>query len=193
MKRSIFMLLALGMAVIFAGCAKEETMAPGSGLEDQETAALKAAKTKVEFTGTCVPLPVAPLSDGKTIELPNGGTHVMGYVADWYDDATDDRVTGTSRWYANYFWEGVPFASPAKVFGKTEIYVGGDAEDNDGVWEMSWHGTISLTDGPEPFTAICYGNGVGKSGVVKGMTGKWTYTLSWTESGPCYITTGTIK
>ena len=200
MKRSILILMAIAMAVIFAGCEKEKIMDPELGLDDQETTTLKAAKKKVEFTGTCMPLPLPPLSEGKTIVLPNGRTHIMGNISDWYDESLGEPlVTGTSRWYANYFWEGVPFGSPGKVFGKTEIYVGGDAENNDGVWELSWHGTMSLTEGPEPFTAICYGNGVGKSGVVKGMTGKWTYTLTWLEIPvepylvPCYITTGYIK
>lgn len=200
MKRSIFMLLAIAMAVLLMGCEKEKIMATESGLDDRETADLKSAEKSVEFTGTCMPLPLAPLSDGKIIELPNGRTHIIGNIADWYDESlTEPLVTGTSRWYANYFWEGAPMASPAKVFGKTEIYVGGDAENNLGVWEMSWHGTISLTYGPEPFTAICYGTGVGKSGVVKGMTGKWTYTLTWLEIPvepflvPCYITSGSIK
>lgn len=49
MKRSILFLMAIAMAVIFAGC-ENENFAPEADPVDQETTALKAKKVKTEFT-----------------------------------------------------------------------------------------------------------------------------------------------
>jgi len=192
------MLMAIVVALIFFGCEKEN-FAPEAEQDAMEESALKAKKVRTDFTGTCMPLPLPPIDAGTLVELPNGRTKVMGNVSDWAEEASDPRITGISRWDANYFWEGEPFASPAKVFGKTTIFVGGDAESNVGVWEMTWHGNVTIPGIQGPFNAICYGNGVGKSGIVKGMTGKWTYTLTWIKIPvepflvPCYLTEGYIK
>ncbi len=204
MKRSILMLMAIAVALIFFGCEKE-TFAPESDPLDQETTTLKAAKEKVEFDGTCIIIN-HPTKFPPPILNPNSKYKEkwVGVEGEWFDNADDWRVTGKTIWYANYYWEGIPFASNAKVWGKFKLFVGviNDESHADfnpdatpkGIWEVSWHGNIT-DDG---LNAICYANGVGKSGVVKGLTAKWIYTLAYgiTPEGvtyPYYVTEGYIK
>jgi len=188
------MLLVIGVAIFFFGCEKD-FVEPDPSMDTQETAVLKSAKVKVEFTGTCVPL--GPNSEVEPQVLPNGRTKQFGVEATWYDDASDGRVTGKTFWCGNYFWEGAPFASNAKIFGKTELLV--DDPNNDdpdaphiGKWDMTWHGYLTFTpDGN--MIAICDAVGTGKEGVVKGLTAKWVYTLDLNNTGFQYLTVGYIK
>ena len=188
MKRSILMLLVIGVASVFSGCSKEDSSAP-EFLNDQETTSLKAAKVKTPFTGRCDF--VADGTPGKITELPNGKTKMQGFTSHWYDLADDWRVTGKTTWYANYYWEGVPFASNAKVFGKAELFVD-DPEDPNappcGKWDITWHGY--MTDGG--LKASVDAVGTGKEGEVKGLVAKWTYTLDIPAHGLMYETEGTI-
>ena len=75
MKRSILMLLVIGVAMIFFGCEKMDPLVPDSNI-DQEITSLKAAKVRT-FTGVCIPVdPDAFI---------------------WHDEADEWRVTGTTN------------------------------------------------------------------------------------------------
>ena len=99
-----------------------------------------------------------------------------------------DEVSGRSIWYINSIT--YPDGS-VKFWGKADIFVGEDCavpDGNDGKWRLSWHGYLN------PLTGIIEvdANGVGKEGTVKGMTGKWTYTMNFAV-GFFYATEGYIK
>ncbi len=191
MKRSKLMLLVIGAAIIFFGCEKMDPELPEPDQPDLGMASLKATKVKTAFTGTSIPV-INPIDPGTIKILPNGKTHVMGVVAEWYDQASDPRVTGTSIWYENIIWDAEPFASPGKVWGKAEIFVGGNAEENDGRWEITWHGYFTLSEVPGHFTIDVDAVGTGKEGEVKGLTAKWKYIFD-SQVGFFYSTEGYIK
>ncbi len=194
MKRSILLLMAIAVALIFFGCEKE-TFAPETNPIDQETAAFKAAKEKVSFEGISFPAEVPGPYDteGDITEYLNGKyqTKWKDVIVTWYDDADDWRVTGTTVWYANYYWEGEAPWSNGKVWGKTELFVDYNPDftsDDPGMWEISWHGYI--TDGG--WKAYVDAVGTGKSGDVKGLVAHWKYTLDLAADGFEYKTKGTI-
>jgi hypothetical protein len=191
MKRSKLMLLVIGAAIFFFGCEKMDPVPPDFELANQENTSLKCTKVKTAFTGTSTPV-INPIDPGTTKILPNGKTQVMGCVAEWYDQASDPRVTGTSIWYENFIWDAEPFASPGKIWGKAEIFVGGNAEENDGRWEITWHGYFTLSEVPGHFTVDVDAVGTGKEGEVKGLTAKWKYTFD-SQVGFFYSTEGYIK
>ncbi len=58
----------------------------------------------------------------------------------------------------------------------------------DGKWRLSFHGNLD----PNTFIIDVDANGVGKEGIVKGMTGKWTYTINF-ANGFFYTSEGYIK
>ena len=189
MKRSNLMFLVIGLAIIFSGCSKDNSLAPDLNHSDQEIS-LKASK--IPFTGTSTPasLPIG----GDTTLLPNGKTLIKGVTADWYDhsDSCAGMITGTSHWLINSLTE--PDGS-AKLWGKAEIIV--DGENGIGKWELSWHGYLTPNDDGSGFEIICDANGQGKEGIVQGMVGKWTYTMNFDFSNPgttfFYATEGYIK
>ena len=200
MKRSILMLMAIAVALIFFGCAKEEILAPEVEQDAMEESALKGAKKATEFTGTSAPILVPPISEGTTMILPNGKTKLKGMTAEWYDEASDLRVTGKSIWVVNSITEAEnPFNR--KMWGSAEIFVGVKHPDdpnydpNDlptGRWDIKWHGYMTPSETPGHFTIDVDATGVGKSGEVKGLTAKWKYIFD-TEVAPYYITEGYIK
>ena len=179
MKRLILMFL-VGVSIIFFGCSKDNSLAPGVAQNDQTIASLKAAKVKTEFTGICTP--VLQLFDpGTSTVLPNGKIKVTGMVADWYDAASDPLVTGTSIWYENWLFEAD--GSSAKIWGKADLNL-----DIGGTWKISWYGSITAEEGytlfdpSHPFTAVVYATGTGKTGAVKGMVAHSTYRFDFDGS-----------
>ena len=106
-------------------------------------------------------------------------------VANWYETSTDPMVTGPSIWYESWLIEAD--GSSAKVGGKADIdlVIGG-------TWAVSWHGTITANEGytlhnPEdPFTAVAYAVGTGKTGAVKGMVAHWTYRMDFDGTFPTF-------
>jgi hypothetical protein len=152
------MLVAIVMAVIFAGCEKEEILPPDPQQDALEESALKGAKVKDKrsFEGVCIP-----------VDPDN-------FV--WYDDMDDWRVTGTTVW---------SYSDETQSGGKTILYV--DAknphEENRGIWEMDWEFEIFMP-GDEGIYAVAVVTGEGISGKVKGMKAKWTYTLDWEFAKP---------
>jgi len=127
MKHLIIMSLVIGAMLMLFGCSQDNPAEPVLNKNDQTPAFL--AKAKKEFSGTSKP--VGPVDPGKTPKLlPNGRTLVKGEVAEWYDEATDLRVTGQSFWLVNrhFYADGT-----AKVGGKAEIIV--DNEQYKGKWD----------------------------------------------------------
>ncbi len=188
MKRTNLMFLVIGLAIIFSGCSKDNSLAPELSQSDQETF-LKASK--IPFTGTSMPagLPIG----GDTTFLPNGKTLITGVTVEWYDhsDSCAGMITGSSYWTANSLTD--PDGS-AKMWGKADIIV--DGENCSGKWELSWHGYLTLYEDGSGLEIICDANGTGKEGDVKGMVGKWTYTMNYVFSDPTtffYATDGYIK
>jgi len=172
MKRLNLMILIIGVAIIFFGCSKNNSLAPDLNQSDELTSSLKAKKVHTFFTGETTPI----------IPPPSGGN-------DWSDVADDSRVTGVGTWVT----EGGPTAD-GKLWGTTELTV----DDGSGKWEMKWYGTQTLTiDG---FNIVAYAVGVGTEGNVKGMFGEWTYTMNYTGGFPVnpfhesffYVTEGYI-
>ena len=163
MKRSILMLLVIGVAMIFFGCEKMDPLVPDSNI-DQEITSLKAAKVRT-FTGTCIPIDVNPPIINK-----------------WYDEADEWRVTGTTLWTqpdpdvfegtAELFVDigkpnGVPKGNPEGVFR--------------GKWEITWDGIqtpIMDADEMVGLKIVCDAYGIGKEGAVKGLVAEWTYTMN---------------
>ncbi len=152
MKRSILMLLVIGVAMIFFGCEKMDPLVPDSNA-DQEITSLKAAKVKGTFAGICTP--TAP---------PNPGDNA------WHDETGDWRTTGTTIWTQ---------PDPAAFEGTAVLIL--DAKDkNDspaGKWEMTWSGGLTPTDDGVLIVAEAMGTGV--EGYVKGMKAKWSYTMTY--------------
>ncbi len=149
MKRSILMLMAIIVAAFFAGCEKEKILSPDQGMENQETADLKAAKVKRTFEGIC------------TFVKPEPNT--------WHDVMDDWRVTGTTVWEQ----------AAGGFYGTAKLYVEAKNphETNRGIWEMTWTGSITPTD--DGLLIVATATGVGVEGKVKGMKANWTYSMDY--------------
>ena len=178
MKRSILMCLALGVTVFFFGCSNDDLMDLESVQSDQEVSTLKSMKNgnvKTPFTGTSNPYFIE--EDG----TEHGKKLVKGAYAEWYDVASDWRVTGDTFWYINSI---VQADGTTKLWGKAEIIVEGEnpGDESRGKWEMTWHGY--LTPNPDVLNAffiVANAVGQGKSGDVKGLVAHWTYTMDITN------------
>ena len=167
-------------------------MAPGLNQNDQETSLLK--KGKIEFNGRSDF--IKPIYGGDTTFLPNGKMLIKGVIAEWYDIAFYEadglpcwEVTGTTIWYINSLTE---VDGSAKIWGKAELFVEGDR----GKWDLSWHGYLTPYEDGSGLEIVADANGTGKEGEVKGMVGKWTYTMNFTFTDPAtffYATEGYIK
>lgn len=167
-------------AIILFGCAEPECELTSDDLSGVD---LKKAKVKNYFTGICSSLNEEEA--GMVKLLPNGKTLVKGFYTVWHDDADDLedwRVTGTTKWYVN---QKIEEDGSFKYWGKAELIVDGER----GTWDMTWHGYLTFTPlGPE---LIAYAVGQGKSGEVKGMVAKWTYTMDFAND--VYIIEGYYK
>lgn len=165
-----------------------------STLSNPEIKTLK--KEQISFTGTSNPAG-NPEEKGTTIKLPNGITQVIESIVEWYDKATDWRVSGKSFWYINSLTE--EDGLKAKMWGKAEIIVDGEkpGDKSRGKWELSWFGRIIPKQEPpynekSPFTIIAEAVGTGKEGEVKDLVAKWTYTFD-SDLGYFYNTIGFIQ
>lgn len=179
MKRFKLMFLVIGIAIIFSGCSKDDSLAPLSQ-SDQETT-LKKGKVVIEYSGVCTPNPSSFNEDAEAI----GKQLLKGGVVTWYDNATDDPlVTGTTIWHVNTLpkKDGIE-----KFWGKAELLVGVDNPDNPdavclGKWDITWHGYITpIFDGDVQIgiTAACDAVGIGKEGIVKGLVSKSYYEMNY--------------
>jgi len=179
MKRLIFVFLFIGTVLLYWGCAENNPMAPTSNQNDREVSSFEKLN-KTLFTGTCKF--VKPIDPGTTTVLPNGQTLIEGMRAEWYDKASDPRVTGRSIWLGNQL---IDRDGTVKYWGKAEIIV----DKNGGKWEMCWHGNITGGIG------VAKAFGIGVEGKVKGLFAKSTYTIDVTGGPPptaYYVTEGFI-
>ena len=165
-----------------------------STLSNQVTKSLK--KEQTSFTGTSIPINY-PGKKGTTIKLANGKTQVIDNIVEWYDKATDWRITGKSFWYINSLTE--EDGLKANIWGRAEIIVDGENPNDKsrGRWELSWHGWISPKENPpynekSPFSIVAEAVGIGKEGEVKDLVAKWTYTFD-SDVGFYYSTEGFIQ
>ncbi len=172
MTRLNFMFLVIfGVAIIFSGCEKEDC----------------STSIFTEFTGTSNF--VVDIEPGTTTELPDGRILIDGQSAEWYDEATDWRVTGKTIWHVNWLMEVE--ANTAQIWGTAELFVDGDR----GKWELSWQGYQTPTG--DGFKVVVGAVGTGKEGEVKGLVATWTYTMNFDFNNPetsfFYATEGIIN
>ena len=125
---------------------------------------------------------------GDTTYLPTGQMLIENQTSEWYDEATDWRVTGTTFWTINWLIEPDP-PFTAEVSGTTELFVDGDR----GKWEMSWHGPMVPT--ADGFLIEVHAVGIGVEGEVMGLFAEWNYTMNFDFSNPnfMYISEGYIN
>ena len=151
----------------------DQTMIPDSKQTDNRFSPF--AKVVSHFTGTSNF--VAPLEPGTERVLPNGKTLVLEQKAEWYDEASDARVTGQTIWVINKLLNK---DGTGRVWGSAVLNV-----DDGGKWDMIWWGTLTS----EGIVAKAVGSGV--EGAVKGLTAKWTYTMDFAQ-GFFYTSKGII-
>jgi len=177
MTRLIFSFFVIGTLMVFFGCSSDNVLDTERS-EDNQVSTSLAKRVKAKFTGTCNF--VAPIAPGTTTVLPNGKTLIEGMVAEWYDEASDPRVTGKTIWYANQLLDE---DGNGRYWGTTELIV-----DNDGgKWKMEWGG--NLTNGGTVGIAKVFGTGI--EGDVTGLTAKWIYKID-VSVGFFYKTEGFI-
>lgn len=178
MKKNIFIYLIIGVAFLFFGCTEDSILVDEMNQKNDEIISSKVERT--EFTGTCNW--VSDEYEGEMKELPFFMELLKGQSSYWYDEANDPRVTGITFWTVNYKQHK---NGDRTYWGKAELVV----DDDGGIWEMSWHGWWTWTDGvPE---IVVDATGVGKEGAVKGLFAKWTYTFNF--GGFYYMTEGYIQ
>jgi hypothetical protein len=138
------------------------------------------------FTGTSTW--VEDIYLGDTTYLPSGQILIENQTSEWYDDATDWRVTGSTFWTINWLIEPDP-PFTAEVYGTTELFVDGDR----GKWEMSWQGPMVPT--AEGFLIEVHAVATGVEGEVMGLFAEWNYTMNFDFSNPnfMYISEGYIN
>lgn len=151
---------------------------------------------QILFTGTSNPAN-KPEVKGTTVKLLNGKTQVIDNIVEWYDKATDWRITGKSFWYINSLTE--EDGLKAKIWGKAEIIVDGKNinDKSRGKWELFWFGKIIPKENPpynekSSFTILVEAVGTGIKGEVKDLVAKWTYTFD-SDVGFYYNTEGFIQ
>lgn len=146
-------ILLLGVVLIFAGYSKTDTLDPELKQSDQLTSALKNGDVKTTFTGQITP-----------VDLETG---------EWYDKATDWRVTGQSFWYTTN--EKELKNGKTKLSGTAVIIV----DNGGGEWAITWKG-MAITI-PEGTIVEATGEGIGTKGSVKGLKAHWKYYMNTTE------------
>lgn len=197
MKRTNLMLVFIGVAIIFSGCSKENSVEPDQN--DLLNPVLKASKTY--FGGEALPTDEDVIC-GESHYLPNGKIKVTGFQSVWQDvsDNDDPLTTGFSYWDQDMFFAAD--GKSAKLWGKATLVL----DDNLGEWHFSFQGNwvikegsddvlVPICDLPPPptpmpssiITGVC--KAVGKSGEVKGMVGEWTYIMD-TDAGFFYVIEG---
>ncbi|MCD4729891.1 MAG: hypothetical protein K8R74_04790 [Bacteroidales bacterium] len=175
MKRSNLMFLVIGVAIIFSGCSKDNSLAPDLSQSDQGTSCLKAEK--IPHSGISQPVVGGFFDPGIWDTLPNGNIKIKGLMAEWYDTADTPLLTGTSMWYENALYN--PYDPKLKFWGSVELAV----EGGEGVWQGSWHGYGTFS-GPTPYHF--FGSPLvgeielvftGHGGDIQGMVAKSTWNI----------------
>lgn len=183
MKHPTFVFLVFSAVLVFFGCQQQGPVSPKATQNNETTisepnlneeeivlqlkerdetpAALERWRCTT-FTG--MDTFVQDIDPGIVTVLPNGKTLTKGKIAEWYESASDPRVTGQSIWYINSL---VDPDGTMKLWGKSDLNV----ENNGGQWKTMWWG--KTVDGGLKATVI----GIGKKGAVKGLFAKWKYTM----------------
>lgn len=167
-----FICLFIGMAFLFCGCTEKNSLVPG--LTQEDDLILKSKKIPTQFAGTCANL---------NYKWDDGS-------AAFYDEATDERVTGVSRWYTVKYEQinDVTFS----LAGTAEIFVGAvtveDVNNGNyiGKWYMTWEAIQTLFASPA-FRIMGHGDGTGMEGEVFGLTARWKYTMNFDGSPESFI------
>ena len=159
MKRSIFIFLVIGITILFFGCSNDEPSAPELNQSDQVETCLPR-RMVTPFSG--IEKFVAVLEQGTMIQLPNGMILARGHVTEYYDDASDSRVTGKFVCTATGIFDDT-FSGPAWGAGVLTPDIGGS-------WDIKMVAKISSTEGNK-VDAFGYGKGA-----MKGLVAHWTYT-----------------
>ncbi len=185
MKRLIIMFLVIGITMFIYSCSEQSPTAPEISQNDQSATSLEK-KIIEKFTGTSEW--VKDISFGEPPEiLSNGKLKLKGMISEWYENTSCSMVTGQSIWTVNWLIDAD--WSRAKLWGTADINVG-VKEDGDpvlGTWQLLWHGRLTegIYDEATGFFSggkiVVKAIGKGKSGIVKGMIGHWTYTMNIAE------------
>ena len=175
MKKLNYVVLLSFMLLLIAGCSNDDSRVPGYQ-NDELANSLKSKKIPTHFTGTCKSL---------NYEWEDGAVL-------FYDNASDERVTGASKWYTTVYEQinDITF----KLAGTGEIFVGAKTLDDvnngnyKGKWNMTWKGTQILTspDG-STFRISGFGVGTGTEGTVLGLTARWKYTMNFDGSPESFM------
>jgi len=162
MKRSILVLLVIGVTIIFLGCSEDNCTAP--------------VESNQAFAGTSIW--VADIDPGVTTTLDGGKTLITGQTSEWYDSTGVSMVTGKSFWDVNWLIEE---DGNAQLWGTSELLV----DDDRGKWKLTWSGQRTPTGGgtfvewESPFRIEVEAVGTGIEGDVNGLEAKWTFTMDF--------------
>jgi hypothetical protein len=189
--KNFSLVLILIAAIVFFGCQKDTQISSDEGV--QSISQLKA--DKIPFTGICTFVDI--LACGSQHEMGNGMVKITGFQSIWYDNTSDPLTTGHTYWHEDFLI--AKDGKSTKVWGKATLVL----DDEKGEWEFSMQGSVDVKEGeegviepacpvnigPPASTIIGVCKATGKSGMVKGMVGEWTYTLD-TDTGFYYKVDG---
>lgn len=159
MKRLTVVFLFFVTFTVFFGCSKNNPIAPEQNQRDLATASL-AKKVVIPFYGE--EKFVATLDPGTWTPLPNGLSLAKGGMFEYYDEASDPRVTGKLIFTINGVFDNT-FSGKFKGTGELTTKIGGS-------WDMKIVGERIATKGS--FAKVV---GHGK-GVLEGLIAHWKYT-----------------
>lgn len=158
MKRLNLLFLLVGTTLLFFSCTKNDPAAPEFNQRGQGTESL-AKMSVTPFSGD--EEFVAMVNPGTWTPLPNGMSLAQGGVFEYYDTASDPRVTGKVIFTVNGVFDNT-FSGKFAGTGELTTDIGGS-------WEMKIVGERIATEGS---FAEVIGHGKGK---FKGLVAHWTY------------------
>jgi hypothetical protein len=201
MKNLNLMILLLGVAIIFSGCSKDDSLVPGTTPDEQINAVLKFSGTP--YSGTTVPAG-PPTSFGETKELPNGNVKIFGFTGPWYETVNDEYgnplplLSGPSVYCENVTYN--KWEPEIHFWGNVEI----TPEEGGGVWQGQFNGYGYFQIPPDPVTGynfFTYPTKVedivihltGHGGDIQGMVVKANYSIDMLNTGLVYYIEGEYK
>jgi|GEM_PF-6646285 len=158
MKRSILLLFLLGATILVFSCSKDGPTTPELMQSQQGTESL-AKMSVTRFSGD--EKFIAMLNPGTWTNLPNGMSLVQASVFEYYDEASDPRVTGKIIITVNGVFDNT---FSGKFWGTGEL-----TTDIGGSWELKIVGERIAAEGS---FADAIGHGKGK---FEGLVSHWKY------------------
>jgi len=158
MKRLNLMFLIVGTTLFFFGCSKDKPSATELIHNEQKTSSL-AKRSVVSFNGE--EKFIAMHNPGTWTALPNGLSLAKGGVYEYYDEASDPRVTGKLVLYVNGVFDNT-FSGKFSGTGELTTDIGGG-------WDLKIVGERIATEGS---FADAIGHG---KGIFEGLVAHWTY------------------